>query len=170
VEHVTLVNPMAGSPSDTLAGIDELTVTLDIQKLLKEKKIVLRQCILENAFVNIFIDEEGNTNLNVFQVKENADTTVFSFDYLVDVEEIQLKNSTVLFTNVPDHFTMQVKGVDIDLDGHFEDNDIEAQLKMKVDDFFIQNYASPFAMTNLNLEFTGVLRQFETVEGELTAN
>ena len=170
VEHVTLVNPMEGSPSDTLAGIDELTVTLDIQKLLKEKKIVLRQCILENAFVNIFIDQEGNTNLNVFQVKENADTTVFSFDYLVDVEEIQLKNSTVLFTNVPDHFTMRVKGVDMDLDGHFEDNNIEAQLKMKVDDFFIQNYASPFAMTNLNLEFNGILRQFETVEGELTAN
>ena len=81
-----------------------------------------------------------------------------------------MKNSTVLFTNVPDHFTMQVKGVDIDLDGHFEDNDIEAQLKMKVDDFYILNYAAPFAITNVNIGFTGVLQQFETIKGVLTAN
>ena len=39
IEHVALINPMEGSPSDTLANIDDLTVVVDIKKLLKEKKI-----------------------------------------------------------------------------------------------------------------------------------
>ena len=37
IENVALINPMAGSPSDTLANIDDLTVVLDLKKLLKEK-------------------------------------------------------------------------------------------------------------------------------------
>lgn len=63
IEHVALINPMEGSPSDTLANIDDLTVVLDIKKLLKEKEIVVKQCILERAFVNIYTDSMGNSNL-----------------------------------------------------------------------------------------------------------
>ena len=37
IEHVALINPMEGSPSDTLANIDDLTVVVDIKKLMKEK-------------------------------------------------------------------------------------------------------------------------------------
>ena len=56
IENVALINPMAGSPSDTLANIDDLTVVLDLKKLLKEKEIVVRKCILEDAFVNLYTD------------------------------------------------------------------------------------------------------------------
>lgn len=168
VGQVALVNPMEGSPSDTLAGIDELTVVIDIQKFLKEKKIVLRQCALENALVNIYIDQEGNSNLNVFQVRENTDTTVFSFDYLVDVEEVTLENSTVLFTDVPDHLSMRVKGVDLGVNGNYQDGVIDADLKMKVDDFYLLNYAAPFALTNVNLGFSGSLTQFDIIKGVVT--
>ena len=45
IEHVALINPMEGSPSDTLANIDEVTVVLDIKKLLKDKKISKLQLI-----------------------------------------------------------------------------------------------------------------------------
>ncbi len=170
VEQVALVNPMEGSPSDTLASVDELNVVLDIQKLLNEKKIVLRHCFLENAFLNIFIDKDGNNNLDVFQPNENTDTTVFSFDYLVDVQEIRLINSTVLLTSEADVLTMRLKGIDMDLDGEYLDGDINADMEMKVDDFYILNYAAPFAITNVNIGFTGVLQQFETIKGVLTAN
>ena len=50
IEEVALINPMEGSPSDTLASIDNLIVVVDVKKLLREKEIVVRKCILENAF------------------------------------------------------------------------------------------------------------------------
>ena len=168
IENVALVNPMEGSPSDTLTRVDELTVTLDVQKLLREKKIVVRQCVLENALVNIYINKEGNSNLNVFQARENTDTTVFSFDYLVDIEEVRLKNADILFTDRPGDFLIRAKGIDLDLDGKFQDNDILGELQMKVDDFYLKNYAAPFGITNVKLAFTGGLKQFEQIEGTLT--
>jgi hypothetical protein len=168
IEHVALINPMAGSPSDTLANIDDLTVALDIKKLLKEKKIVVRQCVLEKALVNIYIDSVGNSNLNVFNTKEDKDTTNVSFDYLVDIEEIKLKNSTMFFTNDFSHLAIQVNGFDLNLNGTFQDNDIHAELGMKVDDFNLMNYATPFALKNVNLGFNGDVTQFDQIKGVLT--
>ena len=46
IEKVALINPMAGSPSDTIADIGDLIVVLDAKKLWKEKEIVVRKCIL----------------------------------------------------------------------------------------------------------------------------
>ena len=99
IENVALINPMAGSPSDTLANINNLIVVVDAKKFLKEKEIVVRRCILADAFVNLYTDSIGNSNLNVFNSKEDNDTTKTSFDYLVDIEEVKLKNSTLFYTD-----------------------------------------------------------------------
>ena len=168
IEHVALINPMEGSPSDTLANIDDLTVVLDIKKLLKEKTIVVRQFVLEKAFVNIYNDSAGNSNLNVFNTKEAADTIGFSFDYLVDLEEIKLKNSTLFFTEERNQLTLRVKGLDLNLKGKFQDNDIHAELGMKVDDFYLNNYASAFGLRKVNLGFDGDITQFDQIEGVLS--
>lgn len=168
IEHVALINPMGGSPSDTLANIDDLTLVLDIKKLLKEKEIVVRQCILENAFVNIYTDSLGNSNLNVFNTQDNTDTTNVSFDYLVNLEEIKLINSTAFLTDVRTQFAMQVIGFDLDLKGIFQDNDLNAELSMKVDDFEMMNYAAPFALKNVSLGFNGSMKQFDQIEGVVT--
>ena len=98
IENVALINPMVGSPSDTLANIDDLTVVLDLKKLLKEKEIVIRKCILEDAFVNLYTDSIGNNNFDVFKTKEDNDTTKTTFDYLVDIEEARCKTRTSMPT------------------------------------------------------------------------
>ena len=168
IEHVALINPMEGSPSDTLANIDNVTLLFDIKKLLKEDRIEVGQCILEQAFVNIYTDSEGNCNLNVFNTKDKADSTVISFDYLVDLEEITLKNSTVFFTDERSQLTLQVKGLDMDLNGNFKENDIRTELSMKMDDFYLLNYATPFELKNVNLGFNGDIKQFDQISGVLT--
>ena len=168
IEHVALINPMEGSPSDTLANIDDLTVVLDIKKLLKEKKIEVSKCVLEKAFVNIYTDSVGNSNLNVFNTKDDTDTTSVSFDYLVDIEEIKLKNSTVFYTNDFSHLSIQVNGFDLNLNGKFQDNDINTELIMKVDDFNLMNYAMPFALKNVNLGFNGGMKQLDQIRGVVT--
>ena len=168
IEHVALINPMEGSPSDTLANIDDLTVVVDIKKLLKEKKIEVSKCILEKAFVNIYTNPEGNSNLNVFNTKDDADTTNVPFDYLVDLEEIKLENSTLFYINDFSHLSIQVKGFDLNLNGKFQDNEINAKLNMKVDDFHLMNYAMPFALKNVNIGFNGGVKQLDQIEGVVT--
>ena len=168
IEHVALINPMEGSSSDTLVNIDDLTVVLDLKKLLKEKTIEVRECVLDKAFVNIHINMEGETNLNVFNTKEDTGSDSFSFDHLVDIEKIKLKNSTVFITEESTDLTIHVNGLDMDMNGKFENNDINAEINMVMDDFYLNNYATPFELTNVNVGFIGSLKQFEQIEGIVT--
>ena len=166
IENVALINPMAGSPSDTLANIDDLTVVLDLKKLLKEKEIVIRKCILEDAFVNLYIDTLGNNNFNVFKTKEDSDTTS-SFDYLVDIEEVKLKNNTLLYTDDRNQMTAQAQGLNLDLKGKMQNKDIDADLTLNSDALSLKTKAVQLAMKTLDLDFDGEVAQYDQIKGTL---
>ena len=166
IENVALINPMAGSPSDTLANIDDLTVVLDLKKLLKEKEIVIRKCILEDAFVNLYIDTLGNNNFNVFKTKEDSDTTS-SFDYLVDIEEVKLKNNTLLYTDDRNQMTAQAQSLNMDLKGKMQNKDIDADLTLNSDALSLKTKAVQLAMKTLDLGFDGEVAQYDQIKGTL---
>ena len=166
IENVALINPMAGSPSDTLANIDNLIVVLDAKKLLKEKEIIVRKCILEDAFVNLYTDSIGNTNLNVFNSKEDDDTSD-SFDYLVDIEEIKLKNSTLLYTDDRKQMNAYAENLNLDLKGKMEDKDIDADLTLKASAIDLKMKAIQLALKTLNLDFDGKIVQLDQINGTL---
>ena len=167
IENVALINPMAGSPSDTLANIDDLTVVLDLKKLLKEKEIVIRKCILEDAFVNLYTDSIGNNNFDVFKTKEDRDTTKTSFDYLVDIEEVKLKNNTLLYTDDRNQMTAQAQGLNLDLKGKMQDKDIDADLALNADALSLKMKAIDLAMKTLDLDFDGEVAQYDQIKGTL---
>ena len=167
IENVALINPMAGSPSDTLANIDDLTVVLDLKKLLKEKEIVIRKCILEDAFVNLYTDSIGNNNFDVFKTKEDRDTTKTSFDYLVDIEEVKLKNNTLLYTDDRSQMTAQAQDLNLDLKGKMQDKDIDADLALNADALSLKMKAIDLAMKTLDLDFDGEVTQYDQIKGTL---
>ena len=167
IENVALINPMVGSPSDTLANIDDLTVVLDLKKLLKEKEIVIRKCILEDAFVNLYTDTLGNNNFDVFKTKEDSDTTKTTFDYLVDIEEVKLKNTDLIYTDDRNGMTAQSRGLNLDLKGKMQDKDIDADLTLNADDVSLNMKAVQLALKTVDLDFDGEVVQYDQIKGTL---
>jgi hypothetical protein len=167
IENVALINPMVGSPSDTLANIDDLTVVLDLKKLLKEKEIVIRKCILEDAFVNLYTDTLGNNNFDVFKTKEDSDTTKTTFDYLVDIEEVKLKNTDLIYTDDRNGMTAQSRGLNLDLKGKMQDKDIDADLTLNADDVSLNMKAVQLALKTVDLDFDGEIVQYDQIKGTL---
>ena len=166
IENVALINPMAGSPSDTLANIDDLTVVLDLKKLLKEKEIVVRKCILEDAFVNLYMDTLGQNNFSVFKTKEDSDTTK-TFDYLIDIEEVKLKNADLIYTDDRNQMTAQSRGLNLDLKGKMQDKDIDADLTLNATGLTLYMKAIQLAMKTLSLDFDGQIVQLDQIDGLL---
>ena len=166
IENVALINPMAGSPSDTLANIDDLTVVLNLKKLLKEKEIVVRKCILEDAFVNLYMDTLGQNNFSVFKTKEDSDTTK-TFDYLIDIEEVKLKNADLIYTDDRNQMTAQSRGLNLDLKGKMQDKDIDADLTLNATDLTLDMKAIQLAMKTLSLDFDGQIVQLDQIDGLL---
>ncbi|MBR7024262.1 MAG: AsmA family protein, partial [Bacteroidales bacterium] len=164
IENVALINPMAGSPSDTLANINNLIVVVDAKKFLKEKEIVVRRCILEDAFVNLYTDSIGNSNLNVFNSKEDNDTTKTSFDYLVDIEEVKLKNSTVFYTDDRNGMVTQGRGLNLDLEGSMMNDTIDVELGLEASSLSLWMNDIDLAINDLGLNFDGTLEQKEVLD------
>ena len=164
IENVALINPMAGSLSDTLANINNLIVVVDAKKFLKEKEIVVRRCILKNAFVNLYTDSIGNSNLNVFNSKEDNDTTKTSFDYLVDIEEVKLKNSTLFYTDDRNKMTAQAQGFNLDLEGSMMNDTIDAELGLEALSLSLRMNDIDLAINDLELKFDGTLEQKEILD------
>ena len=166
IENVALINPMAGSPSDTLANIDNLTVALDIKKLLKEKEIVIKKCILEDALVNLYTDSIGQNNFDVFHTKEK-DTIQSTFDYLVDIEEVKLKNTDLSYTDDRNRMHAQAKGLDLDLNGDFKDKDIRADLDLQAKGLGLEMDSIKLDINDLDLDFKGDITQLDQIAGTL---
>ena len=163
IENVALINPMAGSPSDTLANINSFIAVVDAKKFLKEKEITVRKCILENAFVNLYTDSIGNSNLDVFNTKADNDTTG-SFDYLVDIGEVKLKNATVYYTDDRNGMTAQGFGLNLDLEGGMMNDTIDAVLDLKASSLSLHLNGMDLAINDLELKFDGDLEKKEILD------
>ena len=167
IENVALINPMAGSPSDTLANIDNLIVAVDAKKLWKEKEIEVKKCILENAFVNLYTDSLGKSNLNVFKTKDDNDTTAKNFDYVVNIEEVKLKNATVYYTDDRTQMKAQAAGLNRDVNGKMLDKDITVDLSLNAKNLDLKMKAVQMAIKAMNLDFDGSINDFDVIEGAL---
>ena len=112
INNVVIVNQMVGSPSDTLAYIDECVVTVDIKKFLKENLILIDECRLNGGYVNLFTDEQGRTNLDIFPpsepdtVEENTEMT-----YGIDLASLRLNNVDVSYTDLTQGMIADVEGM-----------------------------------------------------------
>ena len=165
IEEVALINPMEGSPSDTLASIDNLVVVVDAKKLLKEKAIVVRKCILKDAYLNLYSDSLGNNNFKVFHTTD--DDTVSSFDYGVDLEEVKLKNATLRYADDRIGVKTCGKGLDLDLKGRMKDKVIDADLTLASNDLSLEMSTVQLAVRDLDLGFKGRVVDLDQINGTL---
>ena len=165
IKSVTLINPMKGSPSDTLADIGNLIVVIDAKKYMKENEIVVRKCIMEDASVNVFVDSTGHSNLNI--LKEDNDSTRSSFDYLVDIEAVKLKNTTIRFKDDRNQMTAWTQGLNLDLKGKMKDKDIVATIQLNVNDLDMKQKSLQLTSKALSIGFDGHISQFDQINGRL---
>ena len=61
---LVIYDDMEDSPSDTLAAIDELTVTVDFKALKNENKIILTNLYVNDVQANLFTAADGRSNLD----------------------------------------------------------------------------------------------------------
>ncbi len=73
VEGLYIINPKEDAQSDTLLAAPKVVATVDVMAFLNDSKLVVKELLLDDAVANIFIAEDGSTNLDVFAL--SSDTT-----------------------------------------------------------------------------------------------
>ena len=92
---LVVYDDMEASPYDTLAAVDEFTVTVDFKTLYKERKIILTNLFIKGVGANLFTAADGSSNLDVFgtsQEEEEPEKDDGGIDIYADLQKISVKN------------------------------------------------------------------------------
>lgn len=137
IENVLLLNPMEGSPNDTVAQIGTLTVGIDLIAFLKENKVIVHKVLLDDASANLYIDHDGKANFDILPPSEK-DTSTSSLPELIDLKKIKIKNLNAKFDDDRDGMSATVRHLDMSLKGRMKEKDIDGDLDLEVRKMFVQ--------------------------------
>lgn len=131
IDDVVLINPMINSPSDTLAYIHECIVSVDIKKFLKEDNIIIDNCRLNGGYVNLFTNESGQTNLDIFPPSE-PDTIeeTSEFNYSIDLALLKFDNISLNYTDLTQGMSADIDGFNMMAKGKMKGNTIVGDVNM----------------------------------------
>lgn len=152
IDDVVLVNPMKDSPSDTLAYIHECVVSVDIKKFLKEDKIIIDDCRLNGGYVNVFTNEQGQSNLDIFPPSE-PDTIEESseFSYSIDLASLRFNKVSLNYTDLTQGMIAYVNGFDMMAKGKMKGNTLIGNVDMSLRNIDYQQTTDTLSMAvNLN--------------------
>lgn len=150
IEDVVIVNPgkgpvKEGVQNDTVAKIGSLTVGIDVKAFLKENKVIVHQVVLEDATANLFIDSLGTANFDIFPKSDDTTSSETKLPEVIDLKKIKIDNLNATFLNCKDGMmSAEVAGMDMNLKGSMEQEDIVADLKLGINQlFFVQGEVQP---------------------------
>ena len=147
INDVVLMNQMVGSPSDTLAYIDECVVSVDVKKFLNEKHILIDECRLSGGYVNLFIDEQGNSNLDIFPPSE-PDTIDESaeFTYGIDLALLKFNGVDVNYADLSVGIIADIKGFNMAAKGKMKDDLLAGNMNMSMNELVYQQVTDSLSM------------------------
>lgn len=162
---LVIYDDMEDSPYDTLAAINELTVTVDFKTLYKEKKIILTNLFVNGIYANVFSDSDGRSNLDVFGTSDDKDTVRDDSDMNIyaDLQKIFINDVNASYKDLQSGIDAGISGIDIDLKGllNYDSLDARANLKLAALKAVISNDSIDAAATLNDLRLTGNLAKYK---------
>lgn len=152
INDVILINPMEDAPSDTLAYIDECVVTVDIKKFLNENLVLIDECYLDGGCVNLFIDEHGMTNLDIFPPSE-PDTVeeASEFTYGIDLANLKLNDVNLNYTDLSQNMIADINGFDLSAKAKMKGDALTGNVVASLNNIIYKQTSENSAM-NVNLD------------------
>lgn len=167
VKEVTLINPMEGAPSDTLASVPELLVSVKLLDAIKGDVHVKRFC-LKDASANVFIAADGSTNFDVFALDstETEEDTVpgWQLRSVAWDEDLRISARTLTFVDEKDTISASLQNASISVAGLEKDTLIGALLDVKAEHIYASLKGETYANDlNIRLHLPALFNNVEHV-------
>lgn len=167
LENVVLKNPQNAAVSDTLLFMKDCVAALNIRELIKNRHVEINDFSLNNGQVNLWVDEQGNSNYNVFR-SNPEDTT--SFDYTIDLQKVKTKNVDVRYLNEQFKLKADLQQVDLAIKGTFAEKNVVGKLEANAKSMlFVMADSTKIKLSGENLEasYDGSFTNFNLINGEV---
>jgi len=166
---LVIYDDMEASPYDTLAAVDEFTVTVDFKTLYKEKKIILTNLFLNGVGANLFTARDGSSNLDVFGTsdKEEPEKEDSGMDIYADLQKISIKNIDASYKDMSSGINAGINDLDIDLKGliNYDSLDAKADIRLASVNAAIKNDSIDVRASLDGLKANAVLSKYNEKVG-----
>jgi hypothetical protein len=137
VSNLTLINPVKGAQSDTLAHFDDFIATIDHKEWRKNKSVVLNEIYLKNGTANVFVDSLGNANYDIYQPvdeeEEDEEKPNQEFPSLVDIQKIQVENLTANFIDEQSKTKAEINNLNLSIRAKYKKESANANMSIDFD-------------------------------------
>lgn len=100
--NVSLVNPMEGAPSDTLARIGRVRASVNLIAFLFRQELIIDHFTLESTEANVYVDSTGSANYNIVPPgapDKEEDTTSTKLFELLQIESVTIDGVSARYTD-----------------------------------------------------------------------
>ena len=142
IDSIVVINQMPGAKSDTVLAAPKLLATVDIAELLQEK-LHIYELRIPDVEANIFINEAGKSNLDIFNIAPDTtsveeDSTVLALPFKdIRVDALHVSAKQVSMVSMCDTIDVAVAGMSLDAQVESMD-DMHVQLAVASADVAMQ--------------------------------
>lgn len=121
-----------GFNTDTLFHAKSIYVQLNVLDIIR-KEYNIQSIHFNKGEINLFIDRLGDPNYIFWERSENGE----SKDFNIELKEVRVTNSNVLFCNEATHLVLQAFAEKVDFQGNFSKQNYLMEIKS---DLFVKNF------------------------------
>ena len=132
VTGFALINPVAGSMSDTLVRVNELVGVIDAKAYWKKKEIILIGLEMNGGSVNIYSDSLGKTNYNIMPPETNPAPATVSGTVLpfIDIRNIEVKDVSLHYNDLSLKLNTVISNLSAKINGTVSRDSINGNVKV----------------------------------------
>ena len=106
IDSLTVVNPVEGAPSDTVAHIPHAVLSVDVMALLNEQTLSIPTLRMPDMQANIYVAANGQANYDILALPQDTtaeDTTAFVLPFdKIAVGELVVSAKSLRYKSEPD--------------------------------------------------------------------
>lgn len=151
ISNFTLINPVKGAQSDTLAHFDDFIATIDHKAWRKNKAVVLNEIYLKNGSANVYVDSLGNANYDVYvssnEDAEEEESEGGELPSLVDVQKIEIDNLSANYIDESSKTKAKIDDFNLSIQAKYKKEESNANVTINIGDlqYQVNDSSSMFA-------------------------
>jgi hypothetical protein len=161
VRDFALINPVAGSMSDTLVRVNELVGVVDVKAYWKKKDIILIGLELNGGSVNVYSDSLGHSNYNITPPDTNTVPAASSKTELpyIDIRNIELRDISLNYNDLSLKINTVIHNLSAKINGTISRDSISGNVKVSTSLLSLQYGGEELntVVQDLNAQITGTL-------------
>ena len=172
VRDFALINPVAGSMSDTLVSVNELVGVVDAKAYWKKKDIILIGLEMNGGSVNVYSDSLGHTNYNIMPPDTNPAPAAASETELpfIDIRNIEVKNVSLHYNDLSIKLNTLISNLSAKINGKISRDSISGNVNVNTSMISVQ-YAGEKLNTvirDLSAKISGTVYK-DNINGNINA-